>query len=139
MSKTTDSLSILKKLNFGGFKFTSEDKFEKAKQVWKLLAKYDTTFEDLGIEDPKECAKLFQLLEPDLKESAEEGTSVNNAQVKAATDEWKRLKAKLNFFYDVDKLKSQAREKVHNIKQQHRSAKQLLVDILELWKLADFP
>ena len=40
MSKTTDYLTILKKLDFGSFKFETEDKYEKSKQIWKLLDHY---------------------------------------------------------------------------------------------------
>ena len=138
MSKTTDYLTILKKLDFGSFKFESEDKYEKSKQIWKLLDNYESTYDDLGITDPDEKSKLFKLLERNLKEPAEDGTSDNNAAVKTAKNSWDRLKAKLKYFYDLDKLTSQARAKLKNVRQNDKSAKQLLVDILELWKLAEY-
>ena len=61
--KLEDSVSLLKKHGFGTFKFESDDKFDKSKQVWKLIQKYDAVFEKLKIEDPEQQETLFNLLE----------------------------------------------------------------------------
>ena len=136
--KLKDSVSLLKKLGFGTFKFESDDKFDKSKQVWKLIQKYDPVFKRLKIDDPEQQETLFNLLEDNLIDNAESGTQATNAEVVAAKNPWTKLKAKLKFFYDIDLLKSQARTKLRHIKQNNRTAKQLLVDILKLWKLAEY-
>ena len=92
----------------------------------------------MKIEDPDQQETLFNLLEDNLIDNAENGTQATNAEVVAAKDSWTKLKAKLKFFYDIDLLQSQARTKLRHIKQNNRIAKQLLVDILELWKLAEY-
>ena len=139
MSKTVENLKTLKQLGFGTFKAIETVGYERSKSVWKLLKHYDKVFTDLGIGDPDEKSKLIKLLEYELTEFANAGIPDTDALVVAAKDDaYKKIKAKIYIFYGIPKLKEAARDKLTKITQGDKSANQLLIEIGELWSLAEY-
>ena len=139
MSKTVENLKTLKQLGFGTFKAIETIGYERSKSVWKLLKHYDKVFADLGIEDPDEQSRLIKLLEYELTECANAGIPDTDALVVAAKDDaYKKIKAKIYVFYGIPKLKEAARDKLTKITQGDKSANQLLIEIGELWSLAEY-
>ena len=138
MAKTVENLKTLKQLGFGTFKLPEGTSYEKSKSVWKLLKHYDKAFDDLKITDPDERSKLIKLIEYDLTEAADNGIADANDLVKAEKDSYGQIKQKIKIFFGIKKLKEQARDKLSKVTQGERSANQLLIDILELWDLAEY-
>ena len=138
MAKTVENLKTLKQLGFGTFKLHESASYDRSKSVWKLLKHYDSAFDDLKITDADEKSKLVKLIEYDLAEAADNGVPDANTAVAAEKDSYGKIKQKIKIFFGIKKLKEQARDKLSKVTQGDRSANQLLIDIIELWDLAEY-
>lgn len=127
-----DHLKSWKAYKIEKFRPTTTDIIETARQMRKFLIIIENVFQILGIEDAASQTKLFKLTDVELTSRIEK--AIADDQVTNVQGEFKKLKKKVEIFYQISKLEESARIKFKTIKQKEgQQPLQLHVEILELW------
>ena len=114
------------------FKSTTTDIIENARQMRKFIIIIENVYEILGIDDDESQQKLFKLTDIELSGKIEK--AISNEQVADVDGAWKKLKKKVELYFQIPKLEESARQKFKIIRQKEgQQPLQLQVEILELW------
>jgi len=131
-----DYVKILKSINLGNSKskIPKEKGYARSHFVYQLLKKYDAHFTVLQVPNAKDKATIFSFMEEDIVEPLD-----SSVPAKATDDTWKELRRRIKVFYQVElHLKDMARRKLADIKQETKTAHELLHEIVELYEIAQF-
>ena len=127
---------VLKEFNHikpTNFRSTSGNASETARQWKKYLTRFENIFDILSLKDEDDATKvkLLQAHEYDIVRKAE--ASIDDTQVTAESGVYKKLKKKLNLYFQIPTLEEYARNKLALITQRDgQTASDLLVEIKEL-------
>ena len=136
MAKTIfDYVKILKSISLGNSKskIPKEKGYERSHFIYTLLKKYDAHFKVLEV-PAKDKATVFSFMEEDIVEPLD-----SSVPAKETDDAWAELSRRIKIFYQVEiHLKDMARRKLAEITQEHKSAHELLHEIVELYKIAAY-
>ena len=114
------------------FRSTTTDIIENARQMRKFIIIIENVYEILGIDDDESQKKLFQLTDVELSGKIEK--AISDEQVADVDGAWKKLKKKVELYFQIPKLEESARQKFKIIRQKEgQQPLQLHVEILELW------
>lgn len=130
-----DYVKILKSINLGNSKskIPKEKGYERSHFVYDLLKKYDANFKVLEVPD-KDRATVFSFMEEDIVRPLD-----SSVPAKPTDDQWKELRRRIRIFYQVElHLKDMARRKLSEIRQEQKSAHELLHEIVELYEIAAY-
>ena len=131
-----DYVKILKSINLGNSKskIPKEKGYARSHFVYQLLKKYDSHFTVLQVENAKDKATIFSFMEEDIVEPLD-----SSVPAKANDDAWKELRRRIKVFYQVElHLKDMARRRLAEIKQEQKTAHELLHEIVELHEIAAY-
>ena len=131
-----DYVKILKSINLGNSKskIPKEKGYARSHFVYQLLKKYDAHFTVLQVQSAKDKATIFSFMEEDIVEPLD-----SSVPAKANDDAWKELRRRIKIFYQVElHLKDMARRRLAEIKQEQKTAHELLHEIVELYEIADY-
>ena len=131
-----DYVKILKSINLGNSKskIPKEKGYARSHFVYQLLKKYDAHFKVLLVESAKDKATIFSFMEEDIVEPLD-----SSVPAKANDDAWKELRRRIKVFYQVElHLKDMARRRLAEIKQEQKTAHELLHEIVELYEIAAY-
>ena len=131
-----DYVKILKSINLGNSKskIPKEKGYARSHFVYQLLKKYDAHFTVLQVASAKDKATIFSFMEEDIIEPLD-----SSVPAKANDDAWKELRRRIKVFYQVElHLKDMARRKLAEIKQEQKTAHELLHEIVELYEIAAY-
>lgn len=115
------------------FRPTTSHALERARQWRHYLIRFESVFEVLSLKDEDDATKvkLLTVHEYDIVHKASE--AVADAQVAALSGVYKKLKGKLNIYYQTKTLEEYAKTRLSTIQQKDsQSASDLLVEIKEL-------
>jgi hypothetical protein len=131
-----DYVKILKSINLGNSKskIPKEKGYARSHFIYQLLKKYDAHFTVLQVPNAKDMATIFSFMEEDIVEPLN-----SSVPAKANDDAWKELRRRIKIFYQVElHLKDMARRKLADIKQESKTAHELLHEIVELYEIAQY-
>ena len=132
-----DHLKNWKAYKIEKFKPTTTDIIENARAMRKFIIIIENVFTILGIEDEESRTKLFKLTDVEL--SGKIDKAISDQQVVNVAGAWKKLKKKVELFYQIPKLEESARQKFKTVKQKEGQIPlHLHVEILELWDEAGY-
>ena len=132
-----DHLKNWKAYKIEKFKPTTTDIIENARAMRKFIIIIENVFTILGIEDEESRSKLFKLTDVEL--SGKIDKAISDQQVVNVAGAWKKLKKKVELFYQIPKLEESARQKFKTVKQKEGQIPlHLHVEILELWDEAGY-
>ena len=130
-----DYVKILKSINLGNSKskIPKEKGYERSHFIYSLLKKYNAHFTVLEVPD-KSKATIFSFMEEDIVEPLD-----SSVPAKTTEDAWEELRRRIKIYYQVEiHLKDMARRKLADIKQDNKSAHELLHEVVELYKIAAY-
>ena len=131
-----DYVKILKSINLGNSKskIPKDKGYERSHFVYSLLKKYDAHFTVLEVTSAKDRATIFSFMEEDIVEPLD-----SSVPAKPNDDAWKELRRRIKIFYQVElHLKDMARRRLAEIKQEQKTAHELLHEIVELYEIAAY-